>query len=147
MTIGTTAIDGKGFLLPQYTCDGENISPPLTFSELPIEAKSLAMIMDDPDAPGGVFTHWLLYDMSPGVLQLTENTMPMTGIAGTNGFGNTGYGGACPPSGTHRYYFTLFALDRMLELPEGASRETLDAAMEGHILETARVMGRYAKSA
>lgn len=147
MTIGTTAINGKGFLLPQYTCDGENISPPLTFSELPVEAKSLVMIMEDPDAPGGIFTHWLLYDMSPGVLQITENGMPMTGKAGTNGFGNAGYGGACPPSGAHRYYFKLFALDKMLDLPEGVSRQALEAAMEGHVLEMAQIMGRYARAA
>jgi len=146
MTIGTTAIDGKGFLLPQYTCDGDNISPPLTFSELPMEAKSLVMIMEDPDAPGGIFTHWLLYDMSPGVLQVPENGMPMTGKTGTNGFGKAGYGGACPPEGTHRYYFKLFALDAMLDLPAGASREALETAIEGHVLETAHIMGRYTRA-
>jgi len=147
MTIGTTAIDGKGFLLPQYTCDGEGVSPPLTFSEVPMETKSLALIMDDPDAPNGTFTHWLLYDMSPGVLQITENTPPMTGKSGTNDFGKTGYGGACPPAGTHRYYFKLFALDSALDLPEGASRQALETAMSGHVLETAEVMGQYARPA
>jgi Raf kinase inhibitor-like YbhB/YbcL family protein len=147
MTIGTTAIDGKGYLLPRYTCDGENISPPLTFSEIPLEAESLVLIMDDPDAPDGTFTHWLLYDMTPGVLQITEAAMPMTGKTGTNSFGTMSYGGACPPAGTHRYYFKLFALDTMLDVPDGAVRETIEQAMEGHVIDTAEVIGKYARTA
>lgn len=145
MTITSTAIQANGNILQQYTCDGENISPPLTFSEIPIEAKSLVLIVDDPDAPNDTFTHWLLYDMPPSILAIPENGMPQVGKAGKNGFGDVGYGGPCPPSGTHHYYFRLYALDTMLDLPEGASREEVAQAMDGHVFQNAEVVGTYAK--
>jgi Raf kinase inhibitor-like YbhB/YbcL family protein len=145
MTITSTAIDGKGKVMPQYTCDGKDINPPLTFSEIPVESQSLALVMDDPDAPGGIFTHWLLYDMSPATLQITENHMPLTGKAGTNSFGKVGYGGPCPPSGTHRYFFTLYALNTVLDLPEGATKEALVQAMDGHVLAQCELVGTYTK--
>jgi Raf kinase inhibitor-like YbhB/YbcL family protein len=146
MKISSSAVQASGQLLPQYTCDGENQNPPLTFSEVPVEAKSLVLILEDPDAPGGTFTHWLLYDMSPATLQIPDGAPPMTGNAGTNDFGGVGYGGPCPPSGTHRYYFRLYALDITLGLPQGASRQQLQTAMEGHVMAAAELMGTYAKA-
>lgn len=145
MVITTTAMQLTGEIRKEYTCDGEDKSPSLTFSEVPDTAESLTLIMDDPDAPNGTFTHWLLYDMSPGTLQLIENTPPAVGKAGKNGFGKLGYGGPCPPSGTHHYHFKLFALDAMLELPEGADRQSLESAMEGHVIDQAEMVGTYAR--
>lgn len=147
MNITSSAIGANGQILPEYTCEGENVSPPLTFSEIPEDAKSLVLILDDPDAPGGTFTHWLLYDMSPATLQLMERQLPLTGKAGTNDFGAQAYGGPCPPSGTHRYYFRLYALDNMLHAPAGARRDVVEKAMEGHIVGSAELMGAYAKKA
>lgn len=145
MTITSTAIQANGNILSQYTCDGPNISPPLTFSEIPIEAKSLVLIVDDPDAPNGTFTHWLLYDMPPSILAIPENDTPQVGKVGTNDFGNAGYSGPCPPNGTHHYYCRLYALDVMLDLPEGAGRQEVEEAMSGHIFQDATVMGTYTK--
>jgi Raf kinase inhibitor-like YbhB/YbcL family protein len=146
MTITSTAIRPDGSLLPDYTCDGAGSSPPLTFSEVPATAKSLALIVDDPDAPGGTFTHWLLYDMSPATLQIPENGLPLTGKVGTNDFGQLGYGGPCPPAGEHRYVFKLYALDNLPALPEGATRADLDQAIEGHIIDSTETTTTYQKT-
>ena len=145
MTITSDAIQLNGTLRPDYTCDGEGGSPPLTFSEIPDKAQSLALIMEDPDAPSGTFTHWLLYDMSPATLQIPGGGMPQTGKAGVNDFGKPGYGAPSPPNGTHRYVFKLFALDSLLELPEGFTKQQLEAALQGHIIDSAEVVGAYAR--
>jgi Raf kinase inhibitor-like YbhB/YbcL family protein len=146
MTITSSAIQANGNILPQYTADGANVSPPLTFSDIPLEAKSLVLFVDDSDAPSGSFTHWLLYDMPPSILAIPESEMPQIGTAGTNDFGAIGYGGPQPPEGTHHYHFRLFALDTMLELPEGVSRQEVEEAMDGHVLESAELVGRYHKA-
>lgn len=145
MTITSSALDANDKILTQYTCEGPNVSPPLTFSEITPDAHSLTLILEDPDAPGGVFTHWILYDMSPATLQLTERTPPLTGRSGTNDFGSMGYGGPCPPTGSHRYIFKLYALNTTLALPEGATKDEVIRAMDGHILEVAELVGTYAK--
>jgi Raf kinase inhibitor-like YbhB/YbcL family protein len=132
--------------LPErFSRDGENINPSLTFSEIPPEAESLVLIVDDPDAPVGTFTHWILYNMSPGTLQIVEGELPATGIQGFSDYGEDSYGGPKPPSGTHRYFFRLFALDKMLEFEEGTKvdRVAIDEAMEGHIIEEAEIIGTY----
>ena len=100
--------------------------------------------MDDPDAPGGLFTHWLVWNIDPKTTTIGEGGAP-GGTQGKNGFGKSGYGGPCPPSGTHRYFFKVFALDKTLELPAGASRKQLDAAMSGHVIAQGELMGRYAR--
>jgi Raf kinase inhibitor-like YbhB/YbcL family protein len=140
----------EGQLIPsKYTCDGENISPPLEWSAVPDDAKSLALIVDDPDAPSGMFVHWLLYGIPSGEEGLTEGVgieEPSAGGGrqGRNGFGKIAYGGPCPPSGIHRYYFRLHALNHDLsELPSGANRQELDQAMKVHMVGTAELMGRY----
>ena len=128
----------------KYTCEGENINPPLTFSEVPKESKSLVLIVDDPDATGGkTFLHWLLYNIPPATMQILENSVPEGSTLGMTHFGKVSYGGPCPPSGKHRYFFKLFALDMVLDLPEGASREEVEAKMSGHDIATAELIGLY----
>jgi Raf kinase inhibitor-like YbhB/YbcL family protein len=133
-----------GFIPAKFTADGENVPPALKIAGVPAAAKSLALIVDDPDAPAGTFTHWLLWNIPPASLSLDGQT---PGVHGTNQFGKTSYSGPKPPSGTHRYFFRLSALDTRLALPAGATREDLDAAMQGHIIATAILMGRYAHGA
>ncbi|MEH2309071.1 YbhB/YbcL family Raf kinase inhibitor-like protein [Nostoc sp.] len=132
----------------KYTCDGADISPTLSWDEPPKETQSLALIVDDPDAPRYTFVHWVLYDIPPTVRQLPEHitatkTLPSAGVQGKNDFGKLGYGGPCPPSSTHRYFFKLYALDKNLGLPPGATKEQILQAMKGHILATAELIGRY----
>lgn len=146
MEITTAAIQLNGQIAPQYTCDGANISPLVIFSQIPNNAKSTVLILEDPDAPGGTFIHWLLYDMSPATLVVPENEMPTTGKVGTNDFGQLGYGGPCPPSGTHRYIFRLLALDARFDLPEGISKRELNEAMKGHVIDLVEIVGTYAKT-
>lgn len=138
-------LTSKAFLEGQhipakYTCDGENINPQLEVGNIPEGTQSLALIMEDPDAPNGTWTHWLIWDM-PVLHTLMENEAP--GIQGKNDFGKNNYGGPCPPSGTHRYYFRLYALNQKLNLPEGASKEELLKAIEPVKLAKAELMGKY----
>lgn len=132
----------------KYSCDGADISPPLRFDDVPAEAASLALICDDPDAPVGVWDHWLIYNLPPMAPGLAEGVPadrehPSGYRQGFNGWGRIGYGGPCPPSGTHRYFFRLYALDAELDLAPGAKKAELLAAMDGHILEQAELMGTY----
>jgi hypothetical protein len=128
----------------RHTCDGAGVSPALLFHEVPDEAGTLALIMDDPDAPGGIFTHWLIWNMPPSIHQVSEGTRP-EGIVGKNDFGDVGYGPPCPPEGTHRYHFRLYALDDEIDLHKGASRKDVLEAMEGHIIEEAELVGKYTR--
>ena len=127
---------------PQYTCEGKNINPPLKAENIPDGTKTLALIVEDPDAPRGVYDHWVVWNISPNEV-IAENSNP--GTSGTNSFGKTGYGGPCPPSGEHRYFFRVFALDDELNLPTSSIKEHLLDAMKGHILATAELMGVYQK--
>ena len=138
----STVFSHKGHIPPKYTCEGENINPPLKVENIPDGTKRLAVIVEDPDAPRGVFTHWVLWNISPNEA-IAENSNP--GISGTNSFGKTGYGGPCPPSGEHRYFFRVFALDDELDLSAGATKEELLDAMKEHILASAELMGVYQK--
>jgi Raf kinase inhibitor-like YbhB/YbcL family protein len=129
----------------KFTCQGENVSPELNWSEAPTNTQSFALIMDDPDAPGGTFTHWVLFDIPATTKQLAEGQPPI-GVSGSNGLSQTGYMGPCPPSGIHRYYFRLYALDvPSLNLKAGASRSEVEAAMKNHVSGVAETMGRYEK--
>lgn len=135
--------------IPQkFSRDGEDINPSLTFSEIPDGARSLALTVEDPDAPNGLFTHWILYNMSPGTLQIVEGELPVSGRQGVNDYGEETYGGPKPPSGTHRYIFKLLALDEQLDLEDEdngikVDRATLYSAMEGHIIEEAEIIGTF----
>lgn len=131
----------------KYTCDGESISPPLKWGEPPSQTKSIALIVDDPDAPNGTFVHWVFYNLPPQTRNLPP-AIPTTakvegGIQGKNGRNDFGYTGPCPPNGTHRYFFKLYALDTVLNLDPGATKDKLQAAMEHHILATAEFIGLY----
>ncbi|PJE50485.1 MAG: YbhB/YbcL family Raf kinase inhibitor-like protein [Candidatus Yanofskybacteria bacterium CG10_big_fil_rev_8_21_14_0_10_36_16] len=126
-----------------YTCDGGNINPPLQFSEVPKEAKSLALIVDDPDAPVGTWFHWVMWNIKPETTEIRENVPPAEATQGMTSFGKTGYGGPCPPSGQHHYHFKLYALDTELNLSQATDAEALENAMMGHILEQAELVGTY----
>ena len=134
----------------KYTCDGENVSPPLAWTGVPEDTESLALIVDDPDAPNGVFTHWVLYNISPERRALGEGLSPGNvgdiAVEGRNNFGNQQYGGPCPPTGPeHTYYFRLYALDAPLDLPAGATRAQLLEATKGHVLDHTEMQGRYGR--
>jgi Raf kinase inhibitor-like YbhB/YbcL family protein len=145
MKITSSAFHEGGNIPPKFSCDGADTSPPLQISDVPSEAKSLVLIVDDPDAPSGLFTHWAVWNISPQTSTIAEGSTPK-GVQGTNDFGKSGYGGPCPPSGTHRYYFKIFALDRELDLPFGAKRGQLDAALKGHVIAQGELMGRYSRN-
>ena len=144
MKITSSAFQEGGNIPSKFTCDGGDSSPPLRIAEIPSGAKTLALVVDDPDAPSGVFTHWIVWNISPQTNAIAEGSAPQ-GVQGTNDFGKSGYGGPCPPSGTHRYYFKIFALDRELDLPPGTKRSQLDAAMKGHVVAQGELMGRYSR--
>jgi Raf kinase inhibitor-like YbhB/YbcL family protein len=134
----------------KFTCDGLNVSPPLVWKNVPEGTKSIVLISDDPDAPAGVWVHWVCYDIPPTESSLPEgvppaDSLPAGGKQGMNDFRNIGYGGPCPPSGTHRYFFKLYALDRMLGLPAGKLKKDVERAMKGHVLEKGELIGRYSK--
>ncbi len=148
ITVTSTAFTEGGMIPRQYTCDGSDMSPPLSWSGIPEGAKSIAIIADDPDAPGGMWVHWVVYNLPPDLKGLPENvpaqkTLANGGIQGQTDFRRIGYGGPCPPSGTHRYFFKVYALDAMLALDPGAIKKRLLNAMEGHILAEGELMGKY----
>lgn len=143
--LSSPAFADSGSIPQKFTCQGENVSPELNWSDAPAGTKSFALIMDDPDAPGSTFTHWVLFDIPPETKQLAEGAGPI-GMGGNNGVNQTGHMGPCPPSGSHRYYFRLYALDvPSLNLKEGAARNEVEAAMKGHTIGIAETMGRYEK--
>jgi Raf kinase inhibitor-like YbhB/YbcL family protein len=134
----------------QHTCDGVNVSPPLEWSGAPPNAKTFAIICDDPDAPSGTWVHWVLYNLPADRIGLVENVpttekVPGDGLQGTNDFQKIGYGGPCPPSGTHHYFFKLYALDGELSLKAGATKAEVLKAMEGHIIGQTQLMGTYSR--
>ena len=141
MRLTTTAFEHDGDIPSRHTCDGPDTSPALLIDDLPPDAVSLALVLDDPDAPAGTWVHWLAYDIEP-VLAIPEGVARL-GTPGTNSWGRTGYGGPCPPSGRHRYVFTLYALDAKLRLAAGADKATLSAALDGHVLAASVLMGHY----
>jgi Raf kinase inhibitor-like YbhB/YbcL family protein len=144
MKMTSSAFQAGANIPSKFTCDGGETSPPLQIEGVPSGAKSLALIVDDPDAPGGLFTHWMIWNISPQTNTIAEGSAPK-GVQGTNDFGKSRYGGPCPPSGTHRYYFKVFALDRELDLPSGAKRSQLDSAMKDHVVAQGELMGRYSR--
>jgi Raf kinase inhibitor-like YbhB/YbcL family protein len=144
MKITSSAFQEGGNIPSKFTCDGSDTSPPLQITGVPSEAKSLVLIADDPDAPSGLFTHWLVWNIPPQTSSIAEGSAPK-GVHGTNDFGKPGYKGPCPPPGTHRYSFKVFALDRELDLRSGAKRRQVDAAMKDHVIAQGVLVGRYAR--
>jgi len=145
MKINTNAFPEGGVIPDKYARQGSNMNPPLHLDDIPSRARSLALIVDDPDAPSGTFNHWVIYNIDPKTHDIKENSVPVIATQGRNDFGDVEYDGPQPPSGEHRYFFKAFALDTVLDLPRGARRQELEKAMEGHVLEQAATMGRYAK--
>jgi len=145
MKINTNAFPEGGVIPDKYARQGSNMNPPLHLDDIPSRARSLALIVDDPDAPSGTFNHWVIYNIDPKTHDIKENSVPVIATQGRNDFGDVEYDGPQPPSGEHRYFFKAFALDTVLDLPRGARRQELEKAMEGHVLEQAATMGRYGK--
>ena len=144
MKLSSPAFENNGTIPQEYTCDGSDISPPLTISGVPSKAVSLVLVMDDPDAPRGTFTHWLAWNISPEKTQFVKGEN-LESPQGKTDFGSVGYGGPCPPSGTHRYFFKFYALNSMLELKNGSSRNDLEKAMSGKIIEQTTLIGKYSR--
>jgi Raf kinase inhibitor-like YbhB/YbcL family protein len=142
LTVTSTAFASKTSIPKKYTCEGENVNPPLTISGIPSTAKSLVLIMEDPDAPMGTFDHWLVWNIKP-TETIGENTTP--GTEGKNGKEKTGYTGPCPPTGTHRYFFKVYALDDMLKLESGATKSVVERAMKKHVVAEGELVGLYKK--
>jgi hypothetical protein len=142
LKISSEAFPSMGEILRKYTCEGINISPPLAISGYPEETRSLVLIVEDPDAPGGTWTHWVMWNIPP--VQIREGEAP--GVQGKNDFGFDVYGGPCPPSGSHHYHFKLYALNCMLDLPEGSSKREVEHAMEKYVLAYGELIGRYKKT-
>lgn len=151
MQLSSEQFEPNGMIPAKYTCQGENISPPLALSSVPEQARSLVLICDDPDAatdpdgPGQTFDHWVMFNIPPGTAKV-EGSVPVGALQGNNGAGALGYTGPCPPNGTHRYFFKLFALNQPLELDEGATKAQVEQAMEGAVLGQCQLVGRYQKS-
>ena len=144
----TSTAFGEGAMIPKkYTCDGQDVSPQVAWSGVPSGTRSIALLCDDPDAPVGDWVHWIVFNMPPATKELAEGVraLPAGSKKGTNDFRKLDYGGPCPPGGTHRYYFKIFALDEQLSLAEGATKAQLLKAMEGHVLEQGALMGRYSR--
>lgn len=143
MQIISTAFENNQKIPSQYTCDGADINPQLIFSDVPEKAKSLVLIVDDPDAARGDWVHWLLWNVPPETKELAEKSVPAMAIQGVTDFGNPGYGGPCPSRGLHRYQFKLYALDVILDLPITTAKKDLEKNMFGHILDQAKLVGLY----
>ncbi|MDD3629078.1 MAG: YbhB/YbcL family Raf kinase inhibitor-like protein [Candidatus Humimicrobiaceae bacterium] len=143
MKIESPAFKNNEFIPSKYTCDGENINPPLIISDVPEDAKSLVLIVDDPDAPGGTWVHWTIWNISPDTKEIKEDSCPPGAVEGMTDSGRPGYSGPCPPYGTHRYFFKLFALDTTLDLDTSSRVADIEHKMEENIVAKAQLVGLY----
>lgn len=145
MRVSSPSFKNFGRIPDKYTCKGLNVNPEINIEEVPSEAKSLVLIIDDPDAPMGTWDHWILFNIDPKVRRIKEDSVPENATKGINSFGTLEYGGPCPPSGSHRYFFKVYALDRVLDLSEGATKKEVERRMQGHIIDRAEIIGLYSK--
>ncbi|OGG05986.1 hypothetical protein A3D05_03370 [Candidatus Gottesmanbacteria bacterium RIFCSPHIGHO2_02_FULL_40_24] len=144
MNIKSSVFENNEYIPRKYTCDGENINPPLTLAEIPDNTKSLVLIVNDPDAPSGDFIHWVVYNIAPDELEVNENSVPAGGVGGMNDSGNSGYAGPCPPPASpHRYFFRVFALDSVINLDKGARISEIKEKMDGRVIASAELLGLY----
>jgi Raf kinase inhibitor-like YbhB/YbcL family protein len=143
LQVSSPAFDANGYIPAKYSCEGQSVNPPISIKGIPAGTNSLALIVDDPDAPKGNFDHWIIWNIDPGAT-ISENTAP--GIEGKNGRGENKYTGPCPPTGVHHYHFKVYALDRKLDLKADASKAELETAMKGHELARGELVGLYQKS-
>lgn len=130
----------------KFTCQGENINPELNIENVPEETKSIVLIMDDPDAPVGTWDHWIIWNIEPNTTKIPENSIPENSVVGKNGWGRNDYGGPCPPSGTHRYFFKLYCLNKKLDLSKDSKKKDVEKAMKGNIVSETVLMGKYKKT-
>lgn len=146
MKISSPHFQANKAIPAKFTCQGSDVNPELMIEDIPSSAKTLAIIVDDPDAPAKTWVHWVIFNIlvSGPKLIIRENSAP--GIQGHNDFGNNNYGGPCPPSGTHRYFFKVYALDALLKLKDGITKAQLEEEMKGHVIDQTEVMGTYKKS-
>jgi len=144
MKVTSKAFNDGAMIPAKYTCDGSDINPPLSISDVPAKTQSIALIVDDPDAPMGDWVHWVVWNIDPKTAEIKEDSVP--GTEGMNDFRMTKYGGPCPPGGTHRYYFKVYALDAKLNLPQSTNKVDLLSAMDGHILAQAQLIGKYKRA-
>jgi len=140
LTISSPVFKNNGFIPPKYTCDGNDVNPPLNIEGVPKETQSLALIVDDPDAPMGTWDHWVVWNIPPAE-KIMENSVP--GTEGLNDFRRRSYGGPCPPSGTHRYFFKVYALDTRLDLSPSSRKKDVERAMKGHVIAEGELVGLY----
>ena len=145
MKISSAAFENNSLIPSKYTCEGQEINPPLEFKDVPEDTKSLALIVDDPDAPMKTWIHWTIWNIDAKTTQILQNSCPKGAIEGVTSFGRTGYGGPCPPSGTHRYFFKLLALDKILDLGSNSYARDIESTIEGHIIQKAELIGLYKK--
>jgi len=145
MKLNSSVFQNNSNLPVKYTCDGQRVNPPLQISDVPKEAKSLALIFEDPDAPMGTFVHWILWNIDPKIIEIFENSIPANAKQGTTSAGRTGYFPPCPPSGTHHYIFRLYALDTDLNLTPNVGKDNLGQAMQGHVLDSVELISLYSR--
>jgi Raf kinase inhibitor-like YbhB/YbcL family protein len=143
LMVESNAFCQGGYIPKRYSCEGENINPPIEVNGFPEETQTLAIIVEDPDAPRGIFDHWLVWNIPSNEQPIAENSI--LGVSGRNSFGKKGYDGPCPPFGSHRYFFKVYALDTSLNLPAGSDKKALKAAMQNHILDSGELMAYYRK--
>jgi Raf kinase inhibitor-like YbhB/YbcL family protein len=143
MILTSSAFENSGDIPAKYTCDGDNISPPLKFIGVPQEAQSLALVVSDPDAPSGDWTHWILFNIDPKIAAINEGVVPEGAKQGQNTSGDFKYEGPCPPSGAHRYFFRLYALDKKIESVSALNKEMFMQIISGHTIAQAELMGQY----
>jgi len=143
LSVSSSAFENNKLIPAKYTCDGANVNPPLTIEGVPDGAKSLVLIVDDPDAPMGTFDHWVVWNIPP-TSKIEENAVP--GTEGVNDYRKRSYGGPCPPYGTHRYFFKVYALDTKLDLSPNSRKKDVEKAMQGHVLAKGELIGLYRRS-
>jgi Raf kinase inhibitor-like YbhB/YbcL family protein len=144
--ISSSAFENNGRIPPKYTCDGANVNPPLKIESVPLKTKSLALVLDDVDAPRGSYVHWILSNIDPTTKEIQENSIPEGAVQGMNDFKKRNYGGPCPPRRAHKYVFKIFALDTLLNLNPNFTKKDLEKAMEGHIISQTQLMGLYKRN-
>jgi Raf kinase inhibitor-like YbhB/YbcL family protein len=144
LVVKSPVFENNQLIPAKYTCDGDNVNPPLTIEGVPEGAKSLALIVDDPDCPTGTWNHWLVWNIPPTTRKIEENKVP--GTEGISTYRKHAYGGPCPPSGTHRYFFKVYALDAKLDLTANSTKKDVERAMESHVLAEGELVGLYRRS-
>ncbi len=146
LKISCPAFENAGEIPKKFTCDGANVNPPLKIGNVPSNAKSLALILDDIDAPRGTYVHWILWNIAPDIKEIKENSVPEEAVQGMNDFKKRNYGGPCPPRRAHRYVFKIYALDILLNLNPNSTKKDLEKVMEGHVLFRSQLTGVYKRN-